>query len=84
VIFRCAAVACCWLAFACGCSGGGGEAAKDEGKACAVRADCIEVCATVCSGLDAGAQFHCTSFDRALNACLCGVTVDGQVKPLGC
>ncbi len=66
-----------------GC-GAGGTKAKDEGKLCAKRADCIEVCATVCSGLDAGATFHCTSFDNALNACLCGITVDGQVKPLGC
>lgn len=70
------------LLLACGPQGGG--KAKDEGKVCAMRADCVEVCATVCSGLDAGATFRCTSFDNALNACLCGVTVDGGVRPLGC
>jgi len=75
-------VACATLLCACGPQGTG--PAKDEGKACSMRNDCVEVCATVCSGLDAGAQFHCTSFANALNACLCGVTVDGQVKPLGC
>jgi hypothetical protein len=71
------------LLLVAGCSSGGGPA-KDEGKVCSMRADCIEVCATVCSGIDAGATFHCTSFDNALNACLCGVTVDGGVRPLGC
>ncbi|MFT3841989.1 MAG: hypothetical protein QM723_33670 [Myxococcaceae bacterium] len=70
------------LLAACGAQGDGKS--KDEGKSCAVRADCIEVCATVCSGVDAGATFHCTSVANALNSCLCGVTVDGGVRPLGC
>jgi hypothetical protein len=65
------------------CSSGGGPS-QDEGKACSQRADCIEVCATVCNGIDAGATFHCTSVDKALNACLCAFTVDGGVRPLGC
>ena len=63
---------------------GSTDAAKDEGKSCSTRSDCVEVCATVCSGLDAGAQFHCTSFSRAVNECLCGFTVDGGVRPVGC
>ena len=69
------------LLAACGPSGGN---AKDEGKPCTQRSDCIEVCADVCSAIDAGVPFHCTSFANAINACLCGVTVDGGVRTLGC
>ena len=75
-----------WLIALAACGPQSTPPASDEGKACAARSDCVEVCANVCSAVDAGTGtgFHCTSFNRAINACLCGITVDGQVKPVGC
>ncbi len=73
-----AAVACAWCL---GCSPQDSSPAQDEGKACAARSDCVEICADLCDA-DGGTGFHCTSFNRATTACLCGITVSGQVKPV--
>jgi hypothetical protein len=73
------------LALACfgACSAQDSSPAPDEGKRCSARADCVEICADYCSAADGGtAGFHCTTFNRATAACLCGITVDGGVKPL--